>query len=77
MDCKTGRIYTSETAIQMSEFAKQFEQQNNRKLLPLSDTDFNEIKDMPEPRRKNYMRNHQCVCGSGKKFKKCCWSKYS
>jgi len=26
--------------------------------------------------RKNYMRNHSCVCGSGKKFKKCCWSQY-
>ena len=22
-------------------------------------------------------RNNKCICGSGKKFKKCCWSKLS
>ena len=26
-------------------------------------------------KRKNWMRNKPCICGSGKKFKKCCWSK--
>lgn len=26
-------------------------------------------------RRKNSYRNKPCVCGSGKKFKKCCWTK--
>lgn len=26
-------------------------------------------------RRKNKMKNKKCVCGSGKKFKKCCWHK--
>ena len=25
--------------------------------------------------RKNWMRNQPCKCGSGKKTKKCCWSK--
>lgn len=23
---------------------------------------------------KGYNRNHPCPCGSGKKFKKCCWT---
>ena len=26
-------------------------------------------------KRKNWMRNQSCSCGSGKKFKKCCWAK--
>jgi len=26
-------------------------------------------------KRKNWMRNTPCKCGSGKKYKKCCWSK--
>lgn len=26
--------------------------------------------------RKNKMRNKPCLCGSGKKFKVCCWNKY-
>ena len=27
--------------------------------------------------RKNSMRNKPCPCGSGKKFKKCCWNKFN
>ena len=27
--------------------------------------------------RKNWMRNQPCICGSGKKFKRCCWTKAS
>ena len=27
--------------------------------------------------RKNSMRNKPCGCGSGKKFKKCCWNKFN
>lgn len=27
--------------------------------------------------RKNHMRNKPCPCGSGRKFKACCWNKYS
>lgn len=26
-------------------------------------------------KRKNWMRNKPCPCGSGLKFKRCCWSK--
>jgi uncharacterized protein YecA (UPF0149 family) len=40
----------------------------NRKVLKGSFG--NEIK------KKAWMRNRKCVCGSGKKFKKCCWGKY-
>ncbi len=48
-----------------------------QKFVALSD---NEVKTMKplEPRiRKNIMRNKPCPCGSNKKFKKCCWSKFS
>ena len=27
--------------------------------------------------RKNWMRNKKCPCGSGVKFKKCCWGLYT
>ena len=27
-------------------------------------------------RKNNSMRNLLCICGSKKKFKKCCWGKY-
>jgi hypothetical protein len=39
--------------------------------------DTGELDDIAVPRRKTFMRNKPCLCGSGKKFKACCWSKYS
>ena len=33
------------------------------------------LKRQSTGKRKAWMRNQPCVCGSGKKFKKCCWSK--
>jgi uncharacterized protein YecA (UPF0149 family) len=27
-------------------------------------------------KKKAWMRNKPCLCGSGKKFKKCCWGNY-
>lgn len=35
------------------------------------------VKRMSKPRRKNWMRNKPCLCGSGRKFKLCCWGKYA
>jgi len=39
-----------------------------------SDDELKSLKRMSKPRRINKMRNKPCVCGSGKKFKKCCWN---
>lgn len=33
------------------------------------------LKRKPVAKRKAWMRNQPCICGSGKKFKKCCWAK--
>lgn len=72
MDCRTGDIY------EMSEEqVKQFEAKNSHKLLPLTRETALMLSDQTPVRRKNYMRNQQCVCGSGKKFKRCCWGKYA
>ena len=87
MDCGNGDIIR----FNEREFADAFKeaQQNaeqlkeatrladrHRKIVALT----NEEADMLEPLgkrvRKGWMRNQPCVCGSGKKFKKCCWSKF-
>lgn len=34
------------------------------------------LADGKPSKRKNWMRNRPCGCGSKKKFKVCCWSKY-
>lgn len=41
--------------------------------VPLTDEQYEETKDMMPEQRKGYMRNQACPCGSGRKFKKCCW----
>ena len=43
--------------------------------MPLSNVQARELSKLPYRKRKNWMRNQPCVCGSGKKFKKCCWAK--
>ena len=34
-------------------------------------------KPVPKFRRKGALRNQQCICGSGKKYKRCCWPKFN
>jgi uncharacterized protein YecA (UPF0149 family) len=47
-----------------------------KNLIPLTEDDYKSLVPMTKNKRKNHMRNKPCVCGSGKKFKKCCWSAY-
>lgn len=53
------------------------EQSIEEGLVPLSQQDLQGTVNMTKGQRKNWMRNKPCICGSGTKFKKCCWSKYS
>ncbi len=50
--------------------------EENRHLAPITEVQQRAMVEMPTDRRKGYMRNQPCVCGSGKKFKRCCWSIY-
>ena len=50
---------------------------DNGGYVPLDDEDVPKVKRMAKPRRKNWMRNKPCICGSKKKFKRCCWNKYA
>lgn len=50
---------------------------HQKPLLELSGAEFKELEPMSRPERKNRMRNKPCVCGSGQKFKRCCWSKFA
>jgi uncharacterized protein YecA (UPF0149 family) len=50
---------------------------DNAKLVELSQEQVEMLQPMSKPKRKNWMRNEPCPCKSGKKFKRCCWSKFS
>lgn len=73
MDCRTGDI------VEMTgDMREHLEAENEMQhFAPVEDGDVAKMKKMNKPRRKNFMRNKPCPCGSGKKFKKCCWSKYA
>ncbi len=71
MDCSTGKIYQG-TESEIRKFADTL----GRPLAPVSRKQFEELEPLGDTVRKNYMRNQPCVCGSHKKFKGCCWSKY-
>ena len=70
MDAKSGRIIELDTEV--------FRQVDNsgRKLIPLTKEDVEIMSPLSKNQRKNNMRNRPCICGSNKKFKKCCWNKY-
>ena len=52
---------------------KEYEQVNREKLMSLTEEEYKQLSPLTKKKRKNRMRNHLCPCGSGKKFKKCCW----
>lgn len=77
MHTPTGEIVTMSEA-EMKLMTDGFERQHSteRKTVALTDSEVKDCESMPLYQRKGYMRNKPCVCGSGKKFKKCCWSKF-
>lgn len=48
-----------------------------RALIPISDEHIMKLSGMSASARKNWMRNKACPCESGKKFKRCCWDKFT
>jgi len=46
------------------------------KMVGLTQSESEQLLPLSKKQRKGWMRNQPCVCGSGKKFKQCCWSKY-
>ncbi|GGO89127.1 hypothetical protein GCM10011348_46150 [Marinobacterium nitratireducens] len=76
MNIDTGQIHHFDSEEALRAFKKDLAQRDQR-LVELSDHEARTLKPMSNGRRKNWMRNQPCPCGSGSKFKKCCWSSYS
>lgn len=51
-------------------------EESRKRLIQLSEEQYQEMSPLSKNKRKNVMRNKPCICGSNKKFKKCCWNKY-
>ena len=55
--------------------ARNYEDNGRGKMIPLTEKQDKILTPMNAAERKGWMRNQLCICGSGKKFKRCCWSK--
>ena len=72
MDSQTGEIYNFDTEEQFLEKQKEL----GRLLVPLTEKQAIKLKPLSKRKRKFLMRKGECICGSGKSFKKCCSRKY-
>lgn len=72
MDIKTGQILEFGSI----EEKQEYEKTHKKKLVELEKEEAERLKKMTKFKRKNFMRNRPCVCGSKKKFKNCCWRLY-
>jgi len=78
MNCDTGEIKTLDQIAAIEKIPiKDFGGALPSPWVSVRDDDLTKLKRMSKDRRKNWMRNKPCVCGSGVKFKKCCWHKYT
>ena len=75
MNCNTGDIM--HIAVEDKDLYDFFPEDELSSLVALEEKEVPKLKRMNKLRRKNWMRNKPCPCKSGKKFKKCCWSKVS
>lgn len=79
MHTPTGDIYHL-TDEDLKSFKSEFENQRavnlQEKMVSLTEGENEMLTPLSNGRRKGWMRNQPCICGSGKKFKKCCWSQF-
>ena len=72
MDCSNGNLLRM-----IDQQAEKYQEQHGRPVARLTPGQVEKLLPLGAERRKNYMRNQPCVCGSNKKFKKCCWGDYA
>ena len=69
MDTRTGQIYDEDTLKRFTE---------GMRLLPEDKPFIKPMRVHPTPVQRatgRVQRNDPCPCGSGRKFKKCCWGR--
>jgi len=73
MDCRNGDIVEMDDNF----FEEREKRKDARHFVPLTEKQYNELKPIAKAGRKGRMRNQPCPCGSGIKFKRCCWEKHA
>jgi uncharacterized protein YecA (UPF0149 family) len=83
MDTDTGKIVTTEELAKMDKFFQEKSIPIDEQLMTLKQRENMQVSKFDNRsalgkirvRARNSMRNKPCPCGSGIKFKKCCWSR--
>ena len=74
MDTKTGDIYLGDELIEKLAGLESEELKAAKdRMVSLSQEEYKRFKPMPSQKRLKIMKAKSCECGSGKKFKNCCW----
>ena len=73
MHLPSGDLYDSRE--EPSDNMKKLLKDKTHEFIPVTFEELEELKPMTREQRKGCMRNKPCPCGSGVKFKRCCWSK--
>ena len=69
------KAFRSELSADEANFDKRLSDTDS-KMVALTGKEAKSLMPLQPRQRKNWMRNKPCICGSGKKFKQCCWSKF-
>ncbi len=84
MDAGTGDIYhidintdTADKQREAFEALAMKETEYGRPQIPLNEQQYDKLNPLNKKQRLGTMRNQPCVCGSGIKFKRCCWNLYT
>lgn len=73
MDSRTGELHRFDQEV----IDKLTKSGDIKHMIPLTAEKATELESLTPFRRKGHMRNTPCICGSGVKFKRCCWEKYA
>ena len=73
MDANTGKIYD----VLDRKHLKEIESKLGNRLVPLTEVQALNLRTLSKRRRKALLAGMDCLCASGKSFKKCCYKKYS
>jgi len=76
MHAPTGDLYKEKMGKMFDEQGVEAPKKFLKQMVPISKKTYGELLPLGRNTRKGNMRNKPCVCGSGVKFKRCCWSKY-
>jgi len=75
MHIHTGQLFSTEDMDGSEKISQEQFDKMREDLVRVDKRDLETLMTMHPEMSKSWMRNKPCPCGSGSKFKKCCWGR--